>query len=91
MKRKKSFFSAAMLLICLVHDAADANTKNTYRFYLPTLASPLSAVLGEGWSTDNEMPVGQCLSGTMDHVGTPSGSVSLDTLYNYDDVMNQLR
>lgn len=90
MLNKKSFFSVVILLIGFTHDVIHANTKNMYRYYLPTLKSPLAAVLGEGWSTDNEMPVGQCLSGAMDHVGTPSGSVSLDTLYSYDDVMNQL-
>src|SRR3990167_5549652 len=78
----------------------DAKTEKIYSYYIPTLAPKvivgkmmpgnLESVLGEGWSSDNNIPVGQCLQGTVDHVGTPSGSVAMDKIYNYDEIMNQL-
>lgn len=70
-----------------------------YRYFIHSLTlstSPTNShkkiysVLGQGWSSDNNQGVGQCLLGTMDHVGIPVGSLSMDTDYSYNDVMNQL-
>lgn len=87
--------------LCLILSANTlANTLPTYQFYIHSLtptsmrvatrSDELAGALGEGWSSDNDAPVGQCLLGTMDYVGTPSASLSLDVLYRYEDVLNQL-
>ncbi len=88
------------VLFLFYSESSMAQLQKTYPFYTHTLErkppsalklqNDLSTALGEGWSTDNDVPVGQCLSGTMDYIGTPSGSVSMDTAYTYDDVMDQL-
>lgn len=100
MQSKKYLFLVVSLMALPLNGVADGHHKKMYQYYVPTLAptllrakslkSDLASVIGEGWSTDNDAPVGQCLVGTVSHTGSPSGSVSMDTLYNYDEVMNQL-
>ena len=57
---------------------------------MSTVLRDVSGRLGAGWSSDNDMSAGNCFLGGMEHVGTPVGSVSMDVVYNYDDVMSQL-
>jgi hypothetical protein len=100
MQYKKVFFVFPSVFIAIFVETTTAVTVQHYQYYLPSLISKssthsmpkgsLESVLGEGWSSDNEAPVGQCLVGTVGHVGTPSGSVAMDTVYSYNDVMDQL-
>lgn len=75
---------------------------DTYQFYIKTLQQSKTALdteykddnligdIGQGWSSDNDSPVAKCLIGAIDHVGTPSGSLTLDTRYSYHDVLKQM-
>jgi hypothetical protein len=100
MRYKKYFLIFTSLSVLLFNNIVNARANELYQYYVPTLAPKIAAtksirddlqsVLGEGWSTDNDAPVGECLLGTVNYVGSPSGSVSMDTVFSYDDVMNQL-
>lgn len=70
-----------------------------YSYYSHSLSVPnsiktgnqdLASALGQGWSSDNNVLVGQCLLGSINHIGTPYGSLTLDTLYHYDEFLNQM-
>jgi len=91
----------AFITLCLLLPLkALSDSVEKYQFYARSLfpklpymlnqANSLASGLGEGWSSDNDAPVGQCLFGKIGYVGTPSASLSLNLLYNYKDVLEQL-
>lgn len=86
-----------ILLFLGVVAALCTEASPSYTFYIPSLHGPrikndkhVESVLGQGWSTDNDASVGQCLVGGVEYVGKPSGSLSLDSVYSYEDVMKDL-
>ena len=92
------FFAVCAFFIMGMDEAVALQPR--YSFYARALTSmdsnyskqsqELLGRLGEGWSSDNNAPVGQCLLGGMRHVGMPSASISMGVSYSYNDVMKQL-
>lgn len=98
---KNSYFIIFFFLFFFSSSYASLSQK--YRYYIHSLVPQRmphkffiagnrpAGVLGLGWSSDNNAVVGNCFYGAVDHVGTPAGSVSMGTLYDYDSVMSQLK
>lgn len=100
MRCARIILHAFILLCSLLPLKVLSNSLEKYQFYVYSLFSDrtakfnngnsLASRLGEGWSSDNDAPVGQCLSGKVEYVGTPSALLSFDLLNNYKNVLEEL-